>query len=216
MSDRGTIRDSRLSYERDALDETSVARDPHAQFERWIHEALAEQGKDEANAMALATVGSDGRPSLRIVLLRGYDERGFAFYTNYDSRKGRELAGCGDAALLFYWPALERELRIEGEVERLSSDESDAYFATRPRGHRLSAWASDQSEPVADRRYLEDRMAAAEARFPGDDVPRPAYWGGYRVVPRSFEFWQGRPNRVHDRIVYERDGAGWKIVRLSP
>jgi pyridoxamine 5'-phosphate oxidase len=152
------------------------------------------------------------------VLLRGYDGRGFSFFTNYESRKGRELAGNSSAALLFWWGLLQRQIRIEGQIVKLSDDESDEYFARRPRGHRLSAWASRQSTAVPDRATLEAEMAAADARFPGDDVPRPPYWGGYRLVPAYFEFWQGRRSRVHDRLAFARahDEGPWEISRLSP
>jgi pyridoxamine 5'-phosphate oxidase len=165
--------------------------------------------------MTVATANRLGRPSARIVLLRDWDTRGFVFFTNYESRKGAELNANPYAAALFWWGVLQRQIRIEGRVERVADDESDAYFASRPRGHRLSAWASQQSTSVADRAALMDAMEDAEARFPGD-VPRPPFWGGYRIVPDRFEFWQGRPNRVHDRIAYERDGDDWLILRLAP
>ncbi len=207
---------SRISYEKGALDEATVARDPFAQFTLWLDEAVATEGLVEPNAVSVASVAPDGQPSLRVVLLRGYDERGFVFFTNYDSRKGRELDGTGKAAMLFYWGALERQIRIDGHVARIAPDESDAYFAKRPRGHRLGAWASKQSAVVEGRVVLEAQMAAEDARFAEMDVPRPPYWGGYRVTPHAFEYWQGRRNRVHDRIAYVRDGTAWSIVRLSP
>jgi pyridoxamine 5'-phosphate oxidase len=206
----------RQHYERGALEENAVARDPFAQFNGWFGEVLAAQEIVEPNAMALATADKRGRPSLRIVLMRGFDDRGFVFFTNYDSRKGREIDGNGEAALLFFWERLERQIRIEGRVERVAAAESDAYFARRPRGHRLSAWASPQSTPVPDRSFIEARMEAEERRFADGDVPRPAYWGGYRVVPAAFEFWQGRRDRVHDRIAYIRTGDEWRIERLAP
>jgi pyridoxamine 5'-phosphate oxidase len=205
----------RLNYERGMLDEASVAADPFAQFAVWLDEALATPGIVEPNAMSIATVGADGRPSSRIVLLRQWDARGFVFYTNYESRKGRDLAERPYAALLFWWGALERQIRIEGPVERVLDLESDAYFATRPRGHRLSAWASQQSSVVPDKTSLEEAMAEADRRFP-TDVPRPPYWGGFRVVPDRFEFWQGRPNRVHDRVAYVKSPSGWELQRLAP
>jgi pyridoxamine 5'-phosphate oxidase len=207
---------ARVSYERGALDAGSVDADPFKQFGRWFDAALAAELL-EPYAMTVATVGIDGQPSARIILLRGWDEHGFAFFTNYESQKGREIAHTPRAALLFYWASLEQQIRVEGTVERLSAADSDAYFQQRPRGHRLSAWASRQSAVVPDRRYLETKMADYERRYP-QDVPRPEYWGGYRVKPNRLEFWQGRPDRVHDRILYRRATAGgaWVIERLSP
>lgn len=193
----------------------AATADPRALLDEWISGARS-AGLKEPTAMTLATADRDGRPSARVVLLRGHDDGGLRFYTNYESRKGRELDANPQAAAVFYWAALDRQVRVEGNVERLSLAESDAYFATRPRGHRLSAWASRQSTAIPDRAYLEARMREAEQRFPGDDVPRPPYWGGYRIVPERFEFWEGRADRVHDRIVYVRDGTGWRVERLSP
>jgi pyridoxamine 5'-phosphate oxidase len=204
----------RTTYARGSIDAGTLASDPFAQFGVWLAEALALPNAIEANAMSVSTVGDDGRPSARIVLLRGWDERGFVFYSNYDSRKGEELRAHPVAALLFWWGALERQIRIEGRVSRVSEAESDAYFARRPRGHQVSAWASPQSRPV-EREQLLEEMAAIERRFPGA-VPRPPHWGGLRVEPDHFEFWQGRPDRAHDRIAFDRAGDAWTTRRLGP
>jgi pyridoxamine 5'-phosphate oxidase len=209
------IRNRRITYQHGELPTDVAARDPFEQFRAWLDDALGTAAIVEPNAMSVATVGANGRPSSRVVLLRQWDARGFVFFTNYESRKGGELAAHPCAALLFWWPALERQVRIEGAVERVLDVESDAYFETRPRGHRLSAWASRQSATIPDRETLQRAIAEAELRFP-DEVPRPPFWGGYRVVPDRFEFWQGRPNRVHDRIAYERSADGWSLARLSP
>jgi len=215
MKDR-PIETHRPAYIEEALDEANVDADPFAQFARWLDDAISRDDVFEANAMALATVGGDCRPSARMVLLRGLDERGFVFYTNYESRKALELAASPAAALLFYWEPLHRQVRIEGEIARIAPEESDAYFSQRPRGHRLGAWASPQSRPVKNRAELEAAERAYEAKFEGREVNRPPYWGGYRLTPNRFEFWQGRLNRLHDRIAYERAGGAWRISRLAP
>ncbi|MBM4014482.1 MAG: pyridoxamine 5'-phosphate oxidase [Planctomycetes bacterium] len=209
--------DRHRDYRGGALLEADVAGDPLVQFERWWREAET-AGELEAAAMTLATVGADGAPAARIVYLRGVDARGFAFFTNGESRKGRELAAEPRAALCFFWPRRHRQVRVEGRVAPQSPAESDAYFAARPRGSRLGAWASPQSAPLRDRAELEARLAEVEARFP-DAVPRPPHWGGYRLLPHVVEFWQGRESRLHDRLRYERTAAaspGWRIVRLAP
>ncbi len=209
------LADLRTDYKRASLDEGDVHADPLAQFARWLGEARTAK-VPEPNAMTLATADASGRPAARIVLLKDVDDTGFVFYTNRDSRKGRDLAARASAALVFFWPELERQVRVEGEVEIVDGATADAYFRSRPRLSRLGAWASPQSEPLPDRAALELRFADAERRFPGEDVPRPPRWGGYRVVPSTLEFWQGRASRLHDRIVYRRDGTHWRIGRLAP
>jgi pyridoxamine 5'-phosphate oxidase len=207
------IADLRQEYMRAGLSEADAERDPLRQFERWLEEAV-KLGLPLPNAMTLATVGAGAAPSARIVLLKGVDSGGFVFYTNYGSRKARELES-GAACLVFMWSQLERQVRIDGNVEKVTSAESDAYYGSRPLGARHSAWASPQSQPVASRKVLEDAMEAAK-RTHGDSPPRPPHWGGYRVIPRRIEFWQGRADRLHDRLVYTREGGGWKIQRLAP
>ncbi|MBS7350669.1 MAG: pyridoxamine 5'-phosphate oxidase [Comamonas sp.] len=209
----------RRSYERAALDENASHPDPLQQFDQWLQEALAAQVAD-ANAMTLATVGSDMRPSTRIVLIKGYDQGGIVWYTNYHSRKGLELAGNPWAALQFYWPELERIVRIEGQVQAVEAAQSDAYFHSRPLDSRLGAWASEQSQAIAGREVLEQRLADYSAQF-GDAPPRPAHWGGYRLLPDRWEFWQGRASRLHDRLQYRRlpsagNATQWLRERLAP
>ena len=210
-------RDMRKDYMARGLDESEVDADPIRQFAVWFDDAVAAQLL-EPNAMALATATPGGRPAVRMVLLKGFDASGFVFYSNYESRKGRELAANPRAALDLFWVELERQVRIEGSVERVAPEQSDAYFHSRPRGSQLGAAVSHQSAVLPGREPLERRLAELEAEY-GDDmtIPRPASWGGYRVVPEVMEFWQGRPNRLHDRLRYtRRAGGGWTIERLSP
>ena len=209
-----SVADLRESYERGALDRADLPADPFALFDAWFEAARA-SGTPEPNAMTLSTVSAEGAPSARVVLLKGVD-RGFVFYTNRESRKGRELDAAGVAALTFWWPPLERQVRIEGTAERIADAASDAYFRSRPRGSRLGAWASPQSEAIPDRSVLDARLAEATERFADGDVERPPFWGGYRVVPSAVEFWQGRPSRLHDRFLYRREGDAWTVGRLAP
>ena len=197
------------------MDESDLDPDPLRQFERWFA-AAGEAGVEVPEAMALATATPDGRPSVRMVLLKQADERGFAFHTNYESRKGSELAANPRAALLFHWRPLGRQVRVEGGVERVATAESEAYFATRAPASQLAAWASPQSRPLAGRAELEGLYAEAVARFESETVPRPPHWGGFRVVPEAYEFWEHGDDRLHDRVRYERDGEGWSRTRLAP
>ena len=205
----------RREYSSADLNETDAAADPLVQFGNWMKHALAASVLD-AEAMTLATVSDEGAPSVRIVLLRGYDQRGFSFYTNYESGKARELAQNPRCALVFFWPEIERQVRIQGVAQKMSPEESAAYFATRPRSSQLGAWASRQSEVLGSRQELEQRFASLEREYEGSRIPRPPNWGGYRIRPKVMEFWQGRPSRLHDRLRYTETAAGWNLERLAP
>ena len=210
-----SVESMRVEYEHGRLIEAEAAPDPFVQFRAWF-DVASSSGLPEPNAMILATATPDGRPSARVVLLKGFDSRGFAFFTNSESRKGRELAANPFASLVFFWPTLERSVRVEGRAERVSDAEADAYFALRPPGAKLGAWASNQSEIVPDREALESALSQLERAHPDGLIARPPHWGGFRVVPDSVEFWQGRPNRLHDRLRYRKSVGAWLIERLSP
>ncbi len=210
------LHEQRKEHNQSVLLENDLDSDPVRQFLSWFDEA-SQTAIAESNAMTLATATPDGRPSARMVLLRGVDDRGFAFFTNYESRKARELDANPYAALVFFWHELERQIRVEGRVERVAASESDEYFRSRPVGARIGAWASPQSTVVAGREVLESRFGELESQYAEGEVPRPPNWGGYRLIPASIEFWQGRPNRLHDRLRYSRrETGGWLIERLAP
>ncbi len=211
-----SLADLRKDYTLTGLRRADLDPDPITQFQKWLQQAL-HATLPEPTAMTLATADNAGQPSARIVLLKGVDERGFLFFTNYESRKGRELAENPHAALALHWPELERQVRVTGRVTRVSREESENYFKARPRGHRLGSWVSHQSQAVANRAVLEEKLKPLEAKYPGDDIPLPPYWGGYVLSPVEIEFWQGRTNRLHDRFHYARQPrGGWLIERLSP
>jgi pyridoxamine 5'-phosphate oxidase len=205
----------RKDYQLQSLSEQDVAAEPFGQFAQWWDQAVKSE-IDEVNAMTLATVDQHNRPSARIVLLKDFNSSGFVFYTNYESDKGKQIEQNPHACLVFFWKELERQVRIEGICEKLSSSESDAYFKSRPIGSRIGASASPQSRVIADRNILTEKVAALEKQFPTGEIPRPEHWGGFRLIPETIEFWQGRSSRLHDRIKYLRSGGAWSIVRLAP
>lgn len=210
-----SLSDIRTDYKKAVLSEKDVAADPFTQFNKWFDEVMHSR-VEEPNAMTLATADGDGMPSARIVLLKGTDGQGFYFYTNYESRKGKELAANPKAALVFFWKELERQVRMQGRVVKATAAQSDAYFLSRPRGSQLGAWSSPQSRTIATREVLEDRVREITARFEKEKLYRPDFWGGYCLIPESVEFWQGRPSRLHDRIVYLKNEEDWEIKRLAP
>lgn len=214
-SGKPNLADLRLNYEKGALDEATMPGDPFALFRLWLDDAIA-AGVVELNAMTLATVSADGQPSSRTVLLKGLDDRGFSFFTNYRSRKGRELAANPKAALTIYWKERERQVCARGTVSMLGREESEAYFQSRPYGSQIGAWVSEQSEPIPGREWLENRERELTAKYPAGAVPLPPNWGGYVLSPSELEFWQGRPSRLHDRFLFERRGTEWARCRLSP
>lgn len=209
------IADIRRDYEGGNLNEAQVTTDPMVLFDEWLALALEAEGED-GNTMTLATADSQGLPHARVVLLKGVDAQGLVFYTNYHSHKGSELTNVPQAALVFWWPSLSRQVRVEGRVEQVSEAESDAYFASRPRASQLGAWVATQSVVIPDRTWIEEREKRFERAYEGQEIPRPVHWGGYRVIPEMIEFWQGQPSRLHDRIRYEQRDGEWRHFRLAP
>lgn len=209
------LRDLRVSYDLAELVEERAPANPYELFEGWLQDALAHQ-LPEPNAMTLSTIGLDGTPTARTVLLKGIDKRGFHFFTNYESRKGAEIAADPRASLVFLWTKRHRQVSVRGAVSKLTREDAESYFSSRPYGHQIGAWASHQSEVISGREWLEERDAELRAQYPEGQVPCPPHWGGYTVLPKEIEFWQGRVSRLHDRLRYTRDGEGWKIDRLSP
>jgi len=209
------IRDIRQEYTLGGMDDSYLGANPIDLFDRWFREAV-NAGINEPSAMALSTLETDGYPQSRIVLLKGYGEEGFSFFTNYESQKGNALAQYPKASLLFFWPELQRQIRITGKVEKTSVEESEEYFRSRPRGSRLGAWTSEQSQEIPSRKTLEERYEVFDRKFPEEDIPKPPHWGGYRLTPLTFEFWQGRENRLHDRISFRKENGKWKTARLAP
>ena len=209
------IRDIRQEYTLGGMDDSYLGANPIDLFDRWFREAV-NAGINEPSAMALSTLGTDGYPQSRIVLLKGYGEEGFSFFTNYESQKGNALAQYPKASLLFFWPDLQRQIRITGNVEKTSVEESEEYFRSRPRGSRLGAWTSEQSQEIPSRKTIEERYEAFDRKFQEDDIPKPPHWGGYRLTPLTFEFWQGRESRLHDRISFRKENRKWKTARLAP
>ena len=210
-----TLADIRRDYKLQSLNEEDVAADPFIQFDKWWHEATNSH-IDEVNAMTLATATKEGKPSARIVLLKGYDKDGFIFFTNYNSAKGKEIAENPFATLVLFWKELERQIRIDGTIEKIAATDSDAYFHSRPAGSRIGAWASPQSSVIENRKVIENNFLKYEEQFGTSNIPRPEHWGGYIVKPVSIEFWQGRSSRLHDRIHYKKENDNWKIERLAP
>lgn len=208
------LQNTRNQYDNSVLLENQLHENPLKQFEIWMREAIA-ANQPETNAMDLSTV-NEGKPSSRIVLLKGVDEKGFVFYTNYDSKKGNDMLSNPYVCLNFFWQVQARQIRIEGKVEKVTPEESDEYFKSRPRESQIGAWASAQSAVIKSRNVLDESIAQVEKEYEGKEIPRPAHWGGYRLIPEKIEFWQGRPNRLHDRFLYEDSPAGWMVFRLSP
>ncbi|MCX2839285.1 pyridoxamine 5'-phosphate oxidase [Salinimicrobium sp. MT39] len=213
---KNKLHDYRKLYQKHELLEEEIPKDPFELFHVWIREIETNKEVDEVNTMNLSTVGLDGFPMSRVVLLKEYDDEGFVFYTNYESEKGRSIAKNPRVCLSFFWPKSERQVMIKGLAERTSEEESTTYFHSRPRGSQLGAWASQQSSVIPSREYLQKKLELLEEEFDGKDIPKPVYWGGYKVIPSEFEFWQGRPNRLHDRIYYSKEGEAWKMDRLAP
>lgn len=206
----------RKSYEKNELTLESSHANPIAQFKKWFEEVEAQKGVEEVNAMTLGTVDANGMPRNRVVLLKGYDDHGFVFYTNYNSKKGMAIQGNSNVCLSFFWPNLERQVIINGQAIKLNEEDSIKYFKSRPQGSKLGAWASPQSNVIPNRAYIQDKLDTLKGDFAGEEIPKPPHWGGYRVVFSTIEFWQGRPNRLHDRIVYEQNGNTWDRKRLAP